>query len=247
MHGWPRILVVFAFPVVAAAWVIYSQFDLTAATRLTREGKLVQDTQVACLIGAAILGLRSVVRCWRVRQRRLIRNGFMVLVGLLILLALEETNWGQDGLEYESPEWIRAISGQGSAPVSLHNLAVFQPYRHWLIILFGAVGISLILLAGVFARRGMNRNLLFFVPPRVFCITLLIILFGGVFREVAGIRSKHGISFTQYRSWAGRFTEIAELGVAVTALAYMGAKGRRLAREAAEGSEIVDGVPDQRP
>ena len=135
--------------------------------------------------GATVYGVQVVLRHRRYYQSVLIRNGFAVLVVLLVFLILEETNWGQMVRGYPTPEWIRGISGQGEGVVSVHNLVYFQSYRHWMVIFFGTVGIVLIVLDKIFARRGINKDLLFFTPPPSFVYTLVLIVLSGLFFEAA--------------------------------------------------------------
>ena len=229
MQAWLRILVVFIFPGVAAAWCVYYQVDPDTAVWFTREDRPIQWLQVVFLAGATIYGLGVVASHGRHYHSRLVRNGFAVLVALLVFLILEETNWGQSVIGFATPEWIRGISGQGDGVVSVHNPVYFQRYRHWLIILFGAAGIILIVLANVLVRRGINKDLLFFAPPPAFVYTLVLIVCSGLFYEAAISGSAlHRPSFSVFRSWAGRFTEIAELGVAVIAFSYAASKYHEL-------------------
>lgn len=229
MQAWPRILVVFVLPAAAAAWCVYYQFDSEAAVKLTREGRQIQWMQVIFLAGATVFGLRVVSRLWRRDESLLMRTGFAVLIVLLVLLIMEETNWGQDVLGFATPAWVD--SGQKERPFSVHNLTYFQPYRHWLLILFGMGGIAVVVLARVFSGRDIRKDLSFFSPPPYFLYTLALILFSGLFRELTlSGASPFDTTFSSYRFWAGRFTEIAEFGVAMIAFAYTGSKYHALAQ-----------------
>lgn len=145
MRAWPYILTVYVFPFTAIAWCLYFQFDAEAAVELTREHRTIQTTQVILLAGAVILCLRVMISSQLRYSTALIRKGFAVLAVMVLFLIMEESNWGQLYLEFATPEWVK--SGQNNE-FSLHNLSLFQPFRHWLIILFGSVGLALIALGG---------------------------------------------------------------------------------------------------
>ena len=127
MRTWPYILTVSIFPFTAIARCLYFQFDAEAATELTREHRTIQTTQVILLAGAVILCLRVTISSQLRYSTALIRKGFAVLAVMVLFLVMEESNWGQSYLKFATREWVK--SGQNNA-FSLHNLSIFQPFRH---------------------------------------------------------------------------------------------------------------------
>ena len=91
------------------------------------------------------------------------------------------------------------------------------------------MGLALIALRAPLERCDLRQDLLFFAPPCYFLYALVLILLSGVLREIARLLVPFDNGpLTAYRLWTGRFTEIAELGVAIAAIAYSGAKNHEL-------------------
>jgi hypothetical protein len=155
---------------------------------------------------------------WDLYNGKMIRNGFLIFSMLTLVLALEEISWGQRIFAIATPDFIAQINVQNE--ITLHNLSFFQRYRHWLLLLFSSVGLALIHLR-VHGYK-IDMQLLFFSPPAFFKIAFILILISGLTLELAYLFLEYSLGnmATTVRFWAGRSSEIGELGVTITAFSY---------------------------
>lgn len=207
-------------PILAAAWVFLAIIDSTLAVRLVREDQLVQWLQFCCLLCSSFICLLL-----RKGDRRLF---FTIFALFLFVAAMEEISWGRRLLGFHVPEWISQINAQHDS--TLHNLKIFQRYRHWVLVGFGVFGIVLIRSA----KRSNHRNIqtqgwVSSVPPSSFLTCCLLILCSGVLKEVAEWRP--GAHPEVIHFWAGRFSEIGELLADGCLFLYCLSQARRWNRE----------------
>ena len=203
---------------INAGWVCLSFFDQSLAVALTREDKAIEWLQFIFLLLTAFYCLRVFLCFGRFYEERLIRNGFLMIFMLTLLVALEEISWGQRVFGIATPDSIKLINTQNE--ISIHNLSAFQRYRHWLLLVFGGSGLALIFLRGYVKK--IDAKYLFFFPPDFFKVAFYLILLSGIFFEIGKLMQKFnpGELADFVRFWAGRYTEIGELGVSITAFCY---------------------------
>lgn len=204
------------FPaLMTLGWLQVFVLNRSLARKLVDEDSLLQWLQFLFLILTAACCLRTVLGCGRIRCSRLVRAGFLVFAILALLVALEEISWGQRVFGLKTPESLDRVNVQGE--ITLHNLGAFQPYRHWMLILFGAGGLVLILL------RSRGRSILrAFAPPVFFWLAFGLILLNGLAYEMTPSLAAlvPGSQTRMLLRSASRFNEIGELCVTVTAFAY---------------------------
>ena len=186
-------------------WAIMLLVDQPRTFRLMSEDNIVEYLQVFFLALAFLYCL------WIARkgEAKLVRYGFLALAILAALAALEEISWGQNILNFETPESIKRWNYQDE--ITLHNYEPLQRYRNWVpFILFGAVGLASIELK---RRRGIDDRLLFFLPPDSFRLLFGIILVNGIVLSISD-------TWSWQTFWFDEHAEIGELGIAITVFAY---------------------------
>ena len=151
-----------------------------AARRLVMEDSLVEWGQFLLLIAAGLCCLIVVRGYRRYYGSPLLRISFLVLCLLSFFVAGEEISWGQRLLGFATPEGLAEVSVQDE--FNVHNLEFVHRFRHWLLILFGGVGLGLILRGGWRTKlgRGFSAELL---PDRRFALLFFVILVSGLFLE----------------------------------------------------------------
>ncbi len=199
-------------------WVILALLNRSVAINLTREDNVIQWFQFFFLLATAFYCLRIVRGHGIFYKERIIANGFIVFFVLTLLLAFEEISWGQRFFDIPTPDFIKQINVQNE--ITLHNLGYFQRCRHWLLILFGCAGLVLIHLRTHGYK--IDVQLLLFLPPAFFKTAFILILISGFALEVAYLFKllSPGDMANAARFWAGRFSEIGETGVSITAFSY---------------------------
>ena len=200
-------------------WVIMLLVDQPKTLRLMSEDNVVEWLQFL------FFAIASMYCLWIAGkgETRLVRRGFLALAALAALAALEEISWGQNILNFETPESIKSWNYQDE--VNLHNYEPLQGYRNSVpFILLGAIGLASIELKQV---RRIGDRLRFFLPPGSFRLLFGIILVNGI---VLGI--SHTWSWQTF--WFDQHAEIGEMGIAITMFAY--AYTRYLLLTGGEGS-----------
>ncbi|MFC2173289.1 hypothetical protein ACFLU6_11750 [Acidobacteriota bacterium] len=223
-----RIHLCWLLPGVAVAWIAFLFWDPKAAVRLTYEDHFIQWAQFVLLFLAAIYFLRIALAYNRHDHTRLVRNVFFVFFVSTLILAMEEISWGQQIFGFETPEFVEKFNKQDET--NLHNAIYFQRFRHWLVILTGAVGVFLALLGSHHSKHLKENRFDFFFPPKFFICTFSVILLSGVLVEAATVYKYFFPSdFAEiFRICCGRFIEIGELGIALAALFYGALKHKDL-------------------
>ena len=100
-------------------------------------------TFASCLTGG-ILSWRLAFRLRAEGERALIWLLYLVFGLGLFWTAGETSAWGQQVLEYRTPNWMQARNAQGQ--MTLHNMYGWQDHNHWLRTVFavgGFIGIAL--------------------------------------------------------------------------------------------------------
>jgi hypothetical protein len=186
-------------PILAAAWVVLAIVDGGPAVWLVQEDGPIQWLQFFCLISSSFI-------CLLLRKEP--HRWFFVIFALLLFsAAMEEISWGRRIIGFQAPEWISQINTQHDS--TLHNLKIFQRYRHWPLIGFGTFGIVLIQSARWRNHdETANQGWASLLPPSSFMTCCGIILYSGVLVEAAEWRL--GAHAGSIRYWAGRFSEIGE-------------------------------------
>ena len=113
------------------------------------------------------------------------RNVFQWLIFLVLTLGLafEEISWGQRIFDITTPESFVKLNVQGET--TLHNLWFFQRFRHWLLLAFGVVGLSLIYIKLLNNEKYALFSFLY--PPEFFKLSFFLVLLSGLFLEAAYI------------------------------------------------------------
>ena len=205
------------------------------AIRLTLEEGVIQWMQVLFLVMTAFYCFRIVRSYGTIYQERIIRDIFFLCLIVTLAVAGEEISWGQRLLGLETPELLKRINIQQE--ITVHNLVIFQRFRHWLLLLFGLTGLALIC-PGIRRYRWTVR-FAFLSPPVFFTAAISLVLISGLGVEVAYLSQwlHPGQVTDDFRFWAGRFSEIGELGVAITAFSYAADKVNSLRLRIPQGLE----------
>jgi len=202
--------------IVTVSWIILFFTYRRIALLIVYEDNVIQWLQFALLFLAGIYCMKIVRNYGTFYNSISLRNAFILFFFLSMLLAFEEISWGQRIFSISTPEFIKQINVQNE--ITLHNINVFQRFRHWLLIFYGFSGLFLIYFKG---RK--SQILHFITPPSYFYIGFSIALISGLFVEIATIyksiyQGEYGSD--TIRSTAGRFSEIGEFCVATTAFAF---------------------------
>jgi hypothetical protein len=213
-----RRFLTYALLLISISWIAYAFLDRAHAFELTRDDHIIQWAQFPLLIAAAFYCLRVVLRVGPIEGSTLIKFGFSIFLFLTLILALEEISWGQRIFDISTPDYIKELNAQNE--INFHNHSSFQRYRHWLIILFGSVGLMLTYSECYLLR--VNKSLGFFSPPDFLKSAFLLVLLSGIAREVSCLipNYTHSDMVFEFRRWTGRYTELGELNVSIAAFYY---------------------------
>lgn len=216
-----RYLVIHTLIVINLIWIFFAYLNKSMAISLVHEGGIIQWLQFFILLMASLYCLKVVLANGRVHECRQIKYSFLAFFILTFIVAFEEISWCQGVFGFATPDFMKEINIQNE--VTLHNLNFFQRYRHWLLIVFGLTGLSLIYLRQK-KRSRLPKWVLFLSPPNFFTFGYGLVLFSGLFLEVAYILFSLPMTIgpisKNIRFWAGRYSEIGELCVAIVALSY---------------------------
>ncbi len=203
---------------VYGAWVLLAAFERDVAMRLVHEDGLLQWLQVVLLVGAAWYCGRLSLFYRRHGASRLVRWAFTLFFWATLLLVMEEISWGKRLFGLTTPEGLCRVNAQND--ITLHNLVCFQRFRHWLLMLFGAVGLGVLVVRDRCKGRASHVQQL--VPPLSLWLAFALVFASGMLVESAHcLEALHRNELTCYIGfWMGRFSEIGELAVATVALAY---------------------------
>ena len=105
--------------------------------RIIQEDGALESIQVAAYFLSSLLAWHVASICSGPSQR-LIRWAYRVLACGLLVVALEEINWGQRLLGVATPDWFQRNSSQGE--INIHNLHPVQSVLHPVYITVGFVG-----------------------------------------------------------------------------------------------------------
>ena len=214
-----KLLVTWILVVIYLGWIILVALNRPLAIKLVREDGVVQWGQFMFLVMTAFYFLRIALRKEiNLRTNRSIKRCFIAFLFLSLLIAFEEISWGQRIFGVETPGFLKRINAQHET--TFHNLIYFQRYRHWLLLIFGFSGLVLI----EFKANNFTRleRFSFLIPPAYFKLSFCLITTSGIGLEIGeALLSFSSTSILiKLRYWAGRSTEIGELGVAIVAYAY---------------------------
>ncbi|MFC1864154.1 hypothetical protein ACFL1Z_09420 [Thermodesulfobacteriota bacterium] len=213
-----RWLVIWILLAINIGWIILALLNRELAVRLTLDDGIIQWAQFIFLLLTAFYCLRIVLGYRIFYGDKLIKYGFFALFALTLVVAFEEISWGQRIFNIRTPDAIKTLNIQNE--INFHNLVFFHRHRHWLLLLFGIAGLTLIHLNT--NKYRIDERFLFFSPPDFFRLAFSLILISGIALELAYIYlSLSAESMTKvFRFWAGRYSEIGELGVSITAFSY---------------------------
>ncbi|MBM9521215.1 hypothetical protein JWG39_15450 [Desulforhopalus vacuolatus] len=203
---------------VNIGWLSIAFMNKTMAVRLVHEDGIIQWLQFLFLLFTALFLLRIVLSDRDLYENKTLKYGFFILFVLTLVLAGEEISWGQRIFNITTPDFIKQVNVQNE--ITLHNLWFFQRFRHWLLLIFGLTGLVLIHLKT--HNHKIHNQFVFFYPPASFKLAFYFIIISGVALEVAyiSLSTFPGATVKLLRFWAGRYSEIGELGVSITAFSY---------------------------
>lgn len=143
------------------AGFVWTRHDPKHALRLAYEDGGLEWTQCLILLAAAaaLLGAIRNGFAWGSElrpARRLLICG-VIVVGVAVA---EELSWGQRLLAFDVPESLTAFNHQGE--LTLHNLSILQPVRHYL----QAAPFAVLLLISLWPLRAKRAWLRLCLPPR---------------------------------------------------------------------------------
>lgn len=213
-----KFLVIQVLVTTNIGWVLLAFINPSLAVDLTKEDNILQWLQVLFLLATAFYCLK-IYRGYRLLQeKKLIAIAFLIFFILTLFVAFEEISWGQRIFGIATPDFIKEVNLQNE--ITIHNLSYFQRVRHWLLILFGGTGLILIYQQTYIYK--INAQLLALSPPTFFSTAFLLVLISGMTLEIAYlfIKVAPGDIANEVRYWAGRFSEIGEFGVSITAFSY---------------------------
>jgi len=207
------------------SWTILFLVQEEMAIFIVAEDRPVQWMQFWFLVLAAFYGYQ-IVRGYRFfYEAPLVRSAFLLFLVLAIFIAGEEISWGQRLLHLKTPEFLKGLNTQDE--ISLHNLKHLQRVRHWSLILFGAVGLFVLMRGDWLKKRWVSLPWRILLPKSDLLMIFTLILLTGLLVEATElfILVSHGSELSERaRFIAGRFSEIAELLVDVSAWWYAGQK-----------------------
>lgn len=221
-----KYLVVLILPAVNLGWIIVALLNQPIAKKLVREDDIIQWVQFYLLLFTSLYCIKIVYKYKNLYENKLIMYFFLTCFFLVLILAFEEISWGQRIFNIKTPEIIKTINAQNQ--ITLHNLICFQRYRHWLLLSFGLVGLSLIYIKTNTSK--IDIQLIFFIPPSFFKLAYSLVLISAIVLEISFLLKTlfPGPLTKEFRFWAGRYSEVGELGVAVTAFSYAAYKFNEL-------------------
>jgi len=228
-------LVCFGTLTVPAGWIALAFLDWGAAHWMVREGAVIQWLQFALLLLAALYFFKLAKARGKHYDSTWLRNTFLILFAFCLMVAMEEISWGQQIVgkdDLRTPASLMEINAQKET--TLHNLSYFHPYRFWLLILGGTVGLG----ASCLSMRNWEAGKVFplLLPPLFFVLPCGVVALSGLLIEVAKrgelewlwpsfSHLARGASFADsMKLLVGRFSEIAEFCVALTAFSYAALK-----------------------
>ena len=202
-----------------AGWLFLLWYKTWFALRLVKEDSLTEWMAFFLLVVSMVLWAWAAVR-WP-RGLGLTRVALAILALSGFVLAMEEISWGQRVLGFETPAGYAEINVQNET--SLHNLEGLQRVRHLALVVFGVAGLVVIgdRKCGGWITRwfGFVRDL---SPPVWFWHAFFWVMLTGVVTELTEWRIlyRDDEPARLYRFYAGRFTEIGELIVAIAAVSH---------------------------
>jgi hypothetical protein len=207
---------------LVGAWFLFFFVSEFAARRLVHEDGVVEWLQVILFALAACYFFLIVKQHGSCYQSVIIQRLFiLLLVGCLFVIG-EEMSWGQRLLNLHPSDFIRRINKQDE--FNFHNLRVFQPYRHWLLIGFGLIGLVGIASKNYSSRVGGSGEWsILFLPLNALALVFFYAVLGGLFVEWGDrlMESTDGAKFAKrFRFIAGRTSEIVEMFIAFAVFWY---------------------------
>lgn len=220
-HGiaaWIRWSIV-AFPLVVAA--LFAVFLWNGETRsaakwwLRGEGSLVEIVTFIAMILAA-------VQAWMLARRSAQREsrwtvGFYSLFGFgMFVTAMEEVAWGQWIFGFDPPQAIKEINEQEE--LTIHNLPGLMGNSEYFRLAFAVGAATGFLLS--FSRRFDSIAL-----PRMLWSWVLVLLLFSAFDLYLDF---HPIDYHTYRTFGVYMSEVVEMLIGMTGLAYVWLNSRLL-------------------
>lgn len=121
--------------------------------QLVQEGHPVEVLTSVCALWGGIIGVALAASAYRHQESALTILFYMVFALGLIFLGGEEMAWGQDILDYSTPDFIGRVNTQHE--MTLHNIEGWQGRNHLLRLSFGLGGLAGILLGRLRAFRSI--------------------------------------------------------------------------------------------
>lgn len=186
---------------------------------LIDEDGIVEWIQVILFLIAASLLFFTGLLCFK--KNKLIGSLF-IFIGLSCLVIVgEELSWGQRIYQLKALEFIKQFNSQDET--NIHNLKIFQRYRHWLLISFGLIGIVLAYNTKGTGSNYINRVLITFKPSRQYFFILLLIMIIGLAPEIGyliRLYSDDPVNALTIHMKLARSTEIGELLISIVCITY---------------------------
>lgn len=222
-------------PTLVLAWLAAFFTDRELARQLAKDDHAIEWMTVVFLLLAAAVCAR-LAWTWRsLGSDRAMVWIFAILALASFFIAGEEISWGQRLLGLTVPKALVEVNAQKE--LNLHNLEIFQRWRHWLLIAFGSVGLLLMAMPSHWLGTGpwRGRWTLLRPSPTLSLNYMLVLLTGGMMEISSILKSVRGTEAAiQCRFWVGRLSESVECVVGLTAFFFALDVLRRVKRRAAE-------------
>ena len=186
------------------------------AKTLLLENHLVENTTFAAFLLGAVLGAAAAIRSSRSGEHHFVTSFYALASAALFLIAMEEVNWGQLFIEFETPEIIRKLTKHRE--MSIHKRHLIDGQSEYLRMIV-CVGMWLLLLPW------RSPHLQKIAMPRVlwtwpFVITILC----GIDLYTVFVQEPRFF----YRTMGIYMSEVTEMLIGLAAFLYVAVKLRRL-------------------
>ncbi|KAF0127165.1 MAG: hypothetical protein FD152_2538 [Xanthobacteraceae bacterium] len=233
MHSWEKWAIFLFGILVFGLLLVLKIVNPGTYHRIIQEDGALESIQVAAYLVSSLLA-------WRVATTRsgpsqgLVRGAYQGLAFGLLLVALEEINWGQRLLGIATPEWFQQNSSQGE--INIHNLHPVQRILHPVYITVGFVG-GLSWLARPLGLADRSAFVRAVVTEWYTAIYFLLCSFTYLGLELARVLSvRFGIAFFRLDDFfVWRDQEVGETMLAMGFLMFLATKLVEEARPARRG------------
>jgi hypothetical protein len=191
------------------------------------ENKAFENIQFSFFLIGALLSLRIVWLTKMQLERPIVWGFYLIFFLLLFFIAMEEIAWGQQFLQFKTPELIKSFNAQNE--FTLHNVEILQRRSDILNFAF-----SIVALAGVYlSRQKEPKNLA--IPRVLFPWVLLIFTLStlGVINDLVSINQQ--IDFSLHKQ-----TETVELLIAMGSFLFLSLNTRLFSQKYIFWKDIAD-------